>query len=63
MARPEDFRSDPDIFISSTLQFPTVKDLFEQQKGSFCYHYGADVCFIPTNLIALNQPIYITIYI
>lgn len=53
--RPEDFKSDPDLYlyISVNGSTPTFYDR--------CNHYGFDVCFIPQDVIVANKVTYILI--
>ncbi|EAR82676.2 transmembrane protein, putative (macronuclear) [Tetrahymena thermophila SB210] len=57
IARPNDFKSDPDVFVSRTIQFPTPDNADYR-----CWHSGLEICYIAPNWLQGAKEIYITLF-
>ncbi|KAL4429430.1 hypothetical protein ABPG74_021017 [Tetrahymena malaccensis] len=57
IARPNDFKSDPDVFVSRTIQFPTPDNADYR-----CWHSGLEICYIAPNWLQGAKEIYISLF-
>ncbi|KAL4467990.1 hypothetical protein ABPG72_015860 [Tetrahymena utriculariae] len=57
IARPNDFKSDPDVFVSRTIQFPTPDNADYR-----CWHSGLEICYIAPNWLQGANEIYIALF-